>query len=339
MISGWNFSDALAEAIEKTGCMLIGGLDPQWRYLPQHMIDEAKEKYLALGRRDEKAGLEIMADTYAAFMCGVIGVLHDIVPMVKPQRAFYEKIGPAGDEAFVRVVQHAHDAGLLVTEDAKRGDGGDTADAYADGHIGEIDFLDGTTITAPGRVDCMTIHGYIAQDCVCRFIKRGVKEHGTGIFVVTKTSFNPNSRLENLPTLPDGTPVWQGLAHMVKEWGEGTEGECGLRNVGVVMGSTYPKDADKMREILPNVWFLKPGYGGQGATAEDSVVGILPNGLGIVVNNSRNLTYCYRDLKDKEHGCPMICEPSRCFDMIRERAIKDRDALVAAARAIGKWPF
>jgi orotidine-5'-phosphate decarboxylase len=126
---------------------------------------------------------------------------------------------------------------------------------------------------------------------------------------------------------------------MVREWGEGTEGACGLSNVGVVMGATYPEDAVKMREILPNSWFLVPGFGAQGGGAKDAVVGVRPDGLGAVINNSRGLIYAYRNLKDKEHNFPMLCEPEKCFDLVREKAINDRDALVAAAREAGKWPF
>ncbi len=332
MLSGWNFSDALAEAMRVKKCPLICGLDPQLRYMPPHLVQEALERF--------GESMEAMGWLFETFMCQVIDAVADIVPAVKPQRAFYEAYSPAGEIAFCEVVRHAHDAGLVVIEDGKRGDGGDTADAYADGHLGEVPFFNGKTLKPPARVDCLTVHGYIAEDCVKRFIDRGVKKHGTGIFVVTKTSFKPNSAVEQLVTAGAlQRKVWQELACMVQEWGEGTEGSCGLRNVGVVMGSTYPEDAPKMREILPNAWFLKPGYGGQGATAEDSVVGILDSGLGIVVNNSRNLTFCYRDLKKKAEGFPMLCESTKCFDLVRQKAIICRDELVAAARATGKWPF
>ena len=341
MLSGWNFSDALAAAVKEKGSFLIGGLDPQLRYLPPYIIKDAYRHY---GHTFEAVGR-----SFFAFNRNVIDAIHKFVPAVKPQMAFYEEYGHWGVWAFEQTVAYARSMGLVVIEDAKRSDGGDTADAYADGHLGQVSFLgcedpaDLWQCESPIRVDCMTVMPYIGEDCVCRFVNRAVKKYGTGIFVVTKTSFRPNSAVEQLKTcLSDGTsylPVWTRVASMVSEWGEGTEGSCGLRNVGVVMGATYPDDAVIMRDLLPNVWFLVPGYGGQGATAEDSVTGLRKDGLGIVVNNSRGLIYSFRDLKNKEHGFPMICEDGKCFNLVGQKAEKCRDELVAAARAAGKWPF
>jgi orotidine-5'-phosphate decarboxylase len=100
------------------------------------------------------------------------------------------------------------------------------------------------------------------------------------------------------------------------------------------MGATYPEDAPKMREILSNVWLLKPGYGGQGASAQDSVVGIRNDGFGVVVNNSRNFTYAWQNKKGKHQ-----CEPEKFAEAARLEAIDNRDELVAAATAANKWPF
>jgi orotidine-5'-phosphate decarboxylase len=203
--------------------------------------------------------------------------------------------GHWGVWAFEQTVAYAHKKGLIVIEDAKRGDGGDTADAYAAGHIGKVDFWgDGDDLVkqfSPIRVDCMTVQPGIGEDCVGRFVK-AVKAYGTGIFVVTKSSFRPNSEVEQLVT-KSGQKVWQEIAHMVDKWGQDTEGTHGYRNVGVVMGATFPGDAPEMRKILPNAWFLIPGYGGQGGTADEAVVGINEDGLGGGVNSSRGITYAY----------------------------------------------
>ena len=195
-----------------------------------------------------------------------------------------------------------------------------------------------TRIVSPMHVDCLTIHAYIGEACVNPFVKE-VIDNGTSVFVVDKTSFKPNSAVEQLVTAPGceehglaPTKVWQNLAHMVGEWGEGTEGACGLRNVGVVMGATYPEEAVIMRQILPNAILLKPGFGRQGGGAADAVVGILPNGFGIVVNNSRGLIYAW------QKG-DFACESKQFADAVRKQAIDDRKALVAAAKAVGNWPF
>jgi orotidine-5'-phosphate decarboxylase len=138
----------------------------------------------------------------------------------------------------------------------------------------------------------VTVSPPIGDDCVTRFVQR-VKNHGTGIFVVDKTSFKPNSRVEQLET-KSGLKVWQEIAGMVDEWGADTTGESGYRSVGVVLGATYPEDAPWMRNRLPNSWFLVPGYGGQGGTAEQAVAAVNPDGLGCIVNSSRGITYAYR---------------------------------------------
>lgn len=341
MLSIPNFADRLCDAVRQKKSILCCGLDPQLRYMPPRMVRRTVEQY---GRNFGAVG-----ELFFRFNRAIIDAVCDFVACVKPQRAFYEAYGSAGDQAFENTVTYAHAAGLLVIEDAKRNDGGDTADAYADGHIGEVPFfgdsLEGGLLAlgrapSPIRVDCMTVTPYIGEDCVGRFVKR-VKQFGTGIFVVTKTSFKPNSAVEQLlvyhPHASDApencnTLAWQEVARMVGQWGEGTEGACGLRNVGVVMGATYPQDALTMRDILPNAIFLKPGYGGQGASAQDSVIGIRDDGLGIVVNNSRNLTYAWQNAKGKYQ-----CASEQFAEAARKQAQDDRDALVAACREAGKW--
>jgi orotidine-5'-phosphate decarboxylase len=303
--------------------------------MPPHLVRQAIEAY---GRT-----FQAVSWLFYEFNRQIIDAVGDIVPCVKPQMAFYEDYGKYGIDAFEETVEYAHSKGLLVIGDAKRGDGGDTADAYADGYLGQVPFFakheSGETAltreTSPIRVDCMTVHGYIGEDCVCRFIKTA-KEHGTGIFVVTKTSFKPNSAVEQIKTatLDDSEiPVWQRLAHFLDAWGEGTEGACGLRNVGVVMGATYPEDAPTMRKILPNSIFLIPGFGGQGASADDAVAGIRADGFGGIVNNSRNLIYAWQNKKGRYQ-----CESEKFADATRCQAIEDRDTLIEACKKAGKWP-
>jgi len=334
MLSIPNFADRLCGEIKQKKSILCCGLDPQLRYMPPHLVKEAVGRF---GR-----SFQAIRWLFAEFNRKIIDAVADFVVCVKPQRAFYEAYGSDGDQAFVETVRYARGHGLLVIEDAKRNDGGDTADAYADGHIGEVPFFspndkEGVTILgraeSPTRVDCMTITPYIGEDCVVRFVAR-VKEFGTGIFVVTKTSFKPNSAVEQLWMFDKNSRLWQAVANMVQQWGEGTEGACGLRNVGVVMGATYPGDAVIMRQILPNSIFLIPGYGGQGASADDAVVGIREEGFGGIINNSRNLTYAWQNKKGAHQ-----CESEKFDEAARLQAIDDRDALAEACKRAGKWPF
>ncbi len=329
MAESETFVDKSEKAIRAKKSILIVGLDPQFGLMPPPLKADVEAEY--------GHGFEAVGRLFYRFNKDIIRAVADYAYAVKPQMAFYEKYGHWGVWAFEETVYYAKSQGLVVIEDGKRGDGGDTADAYADGHIGTVDFWDDpdqmgalTRVTSPIRVDCLTVQPYLADDCVTRFV-RAVKEHGTGIFVVTKSSFRPNSRVEQLMTV-QGLKVWQVVAHLVKEWGEGTEGRNGYRNVGVVMGATYPTDAPFMREILPNSWFLIPGYGGQGGTADEAVVGVNTDGLGGGVNSSRAINYAYRKGS-------FACEPRRYAWAAEEAARASRDELNEALKRAGKWVY
>jgi orotidine-5'-phosphate decarboxylase len=248
------FVDRLQAGMREKKSVLCVGLDPQLKFMPTYLVKAAVANY--------GETWEGMAELYRAFNFAIIDAVAPYVAAVKPQAAFYEASHHLW-EVLEETITYARSMGLLVIKDAKRKDGGDTAETYAQAHIGEMPFFGGRTIQAPIRADAITVDGYIAEACVAHFV-REIKVHGTGAFVVDKTSFSPNSAIENLVTA-NGLTVWQELAHDVAKWGEGTEGENGYRNLGVVMGATYPSDAPMMRAILPNVVMLVPGYGAQGA--------------------------------------------------------------------------
>lgn len=322
------FTDRLIDEIRRKRSILCVGLDPQLRYMPLHLRQWAVETY---GPTTEAVGR-----LFARVMNEITDAVVDEAVVVKPQRAFYEGYDEWGAWAFKEVVAHAHERGLLVLEDAKRGDGGDTAEAYADGHLGEVPFWGDSPDTLSTRrslsnVEAMTIQIQIGDSCVFPFVERAVKKYGKAIFLVVKTSFKPNSRVEQLQAA-SGVPVWQEMAKLAREWGEGTEGEYGWSNVGVVMGATYPDDASKMREILPKACFLVPGYGAQGGGADGAVVGANEEGLLIVVSTSRAVDYAY------EKG--EFAAPPEQFAVAAGRAAEfARDDLNTALKRAGKFNF
>jgi orotidine-5'-phosphate decarboxylase len=324
-----SFTDRLIAAIRTKGSILIVGLDPQLCFIPHHILRDCAKQY---GRTHEA-----IARAFLAFNMAIIDMIVNFAIAVKPQIAFYELYGSWGIWAFEETIAYARKKGLVVITDGKRGDGGDTADAYAAGHIGEIPFwgpeqdpLNFSRQKSTIRVEALTVHGYIAEDCVSRFIP-AIKDFGTGIFVVDKTSFKPNSKLEQLATT-SGLQVWQELALMVKDWGKDTEGEQGYRNLGVVMGATYPKDAIWMRETLPNSWFLVPGFGGQGATADDAVRAVNGDGFGCGVNSSRDIIFAYRKERFKRDSHEFALAA-------RNAAVASRDDLNAALKRAGKTVY
>src|SRR4051812_34294749 len=124
-----HFADRLAEAVRARGNPVCVGLDPRWESLP-----------LALRRRHGADSLEAVADAYEEFCGRVLDVVANVVPVVKPQAAFFEACGPAGMAALQRLLDRARGLGLLTILDGKRNDIAATAAAYADAA------LDGTPI-------------------------------------------------------------------------------------------------------------------------------------------------------------------------------------------------
>ena len=312
------FTDRMIEAIKEKKSILNVGLDPQLRFMPTHLVTWAFDTY---GRSCEGIG-----HLFERFNRETIDAVLPFVVLVKPQMAFYEAYGQWGVWAFEETVRYAKSKGLLVITDAKRGDGGDTAQAYADGHLGEVPIFGGT-VESPIRVDALTIHAWIGSSCINPFLA-AVKKYGTGVFVVDKTSFDPNSEVEQTIT-QSGLPNWQELAKMVQKWGEGTEGKSGYRNFGVVMGATYPEDAEVMRQILPNAWLLIPGYGAQGGGADGAVVGFNKDGFGGIVNSSRGIIAAWQKGQFQ-------CEPEKFAEVAAKAAEFARDDLNAALKRAGK---
>src|SRR5204862_3848993 len=118
-----SFFDQLAQAVRERGNGVCVGLDPREEQLPRTLLHGGDS--LA-----ERAGV------YRAFCRGVIDVVAPRVPVVKPQSAFFEELGPPGVAALVEVIRYAQDCGLLVILDGKRNDIGSTAEAYARGMLG-----------------------------------------------------------------------------------------------------------------------------------------------------------------------------------------------------------
>jgi len=116
------------------------------------------------------------------------------------------------------------------------------------------------------------------------------------------------------------------VADKVRLWGEPYMGSCGYSSVGAVVGATYPAEARKLRERLPNTFFLVPGYGAQGADAEDIAVNFDDKGLGAVVNASRGLLLAYKKEKYAHLSAP---------DAARAFALDMKDDIMAALKRRG----
>ncbi len=315
------FVDKLQKSMQEKKSVLCVGLDPQLRFMPPHLIEAAIKKH--------GETWEAVAEVYRMFNHDIIHAIAPYAAAVKLQAAFYEASYHLWKVLEI-TIRYAKNNNLIKITDAKRNDGGDTAKIYAQTHIGEIPFFNELTKQAPIRVDAVTINGYIADSCVPYFVDE-IKKHGTGAFVVDKTSFIPNSSIEGLMTENDLT-VWEEMAYKVAKWGEGTEGQNGYRNLGVVMGATYPEDAEKMREILPKAIKLVPGYGKQGGGADGAVMSFNEDGFGAIVNSSRGIIAAWKE-------GPFACDPRDYTKAAAQAAQAARDELNEALKRANKYPF
>lgn len=296
----------LIEKIQKTKAPICVGLDPMLDYIPEHVLSKALEEF--------GETLEGAAEAIWQYNKEIIDHVYDLIPSVKPQIAMYEQFGIEGLQAYVKTVNYCQEKGLLVIGDAKRGDIGSTSSAYATAHIGKVQV--GSKRLSAFGTDFITINPYLGTDGVKPFVDV-CKEEDKGLFVLVKTS-NPSSG-EFQDRLIDGRPLYEMVAEKVVEWGaQSMDGT--YSNVGAVVGATYPEMSRILRKLMPNTYFLVPGYGAQGGTAEDLKPCFNEDGLGAVVNSSRGIIAAYKQDKYKKYGAEHFGEASRqaVIDMVTD---------------------
>ena len=270
-----SFSDRLADAVRWKGPLCVG-LDPRWDMLPRPFRDDPRE-------------LQPCAERTAAFCQRVLELVEPYTGVVKVQAAFFELLGPHGLSAMVDVMRRARELGFVVVLDAKRGDISSTATAYADAAFGGCT-LDGETFPI-WNADALTINPYLGRDAVEPFLS-AAQAARRGVFVLVRTS-NPGAGLfQDLRC--EGKPLYQHVAAAVSDWNAPTIGACGLGNVGAVVGATHPRELTELCAVLPQVWFLVPGYGAQGGTAADVKAAYRSDGLGAIVNSSRGVVFPFQ---------------------------------------------
>ncbi|MGF1582334.1 MAG: orotidine-5'-phosphate decarboxylase [Gemmataceae bacterium] len=268
-----HFADKLTDAIRQRGNSLCVGLDPRWDALPNEIRNQHTE-----------VNLETVANAYETFCLEVLKVVAPLVPIVKPQIAFFEGCGPAGLLSLQRIIIRARELGVLVLLDSKRGDIASTAVAYAEAAFGGSTF--GGTAHPVWNADAMTINPYLGKDAVEPFLEAAQKE-GRGLFVLVRTSNKGAGLFQELRC--EGKPLYQHVAEAVGKWSQDTVAESGFGIVGAVVGATHPQELASLRQLLPDVYFLIPGYGHQKGTGEDVAGGFREDGLGAIVNSARKI--------------------------------------------------
>ena len=254
----------------------VAGLDPRLEYVPEDIRERCLREY---GKT-----LRGAAEAVYAFNCGLIDALAEVVPAVKVQSAFYERLGVPGVDVLERTLRRAREYGLYVIGDMKRGDVGSTAAAYSDAYLGGVE-VEGI-FCEPFPCDALTVNAYLGSDGLKPFLQTCL-ERERCIFALVKTS-NPSSGEIQDRELPDG-PVYAAVGRLLEELGAGHEGAYGFTPLGAVAGATHPAQLAHIRELMPHTFLLIPGYGAQGGRAEDVAAAFTPEGHGGIVNSSRGI--------------------------------------------------
>ena len=279
--------DRLIENIVEKQNPTVAGLDPKLAYIPHFIKETAFKKY---GKT-----LEGAAEALLVYNKALIDALYDIVPAVKPQLAYYEMYGWQGVKTFAETVSYAKSKGMFVITDGKRNDIGTTMEAYANAHLGITD-IDGESLSAFGA-DALTVNGYLGTDGIKPVVSVSQKMD-TGMFVLVKTSNPSSGELQNLTLSENDEAIYLHMGKLCEEWGKELSGKYGYSGVGAVVGATYPLQLTELRKALPHTFFLVPGYGAQGGTADDIAGAFDKNGLGAVVNSSRGIMCAWQKEKD-----------------------------------------
>jgi orotidine-5'-phosphate decarboxylase len=272
-----HFVDRLFAAMQRAGNPVVVGIDPRPDELPTGFLERFP------------ASREGVSQALERFGCEVVDAVAPLVAAVKLQSAFYETYGPLGVAAMHSTAAYAREHGLVVIIDGKRNDIGSTAEAYARGYLGKV-AIDGA-FEHTWQADAMTVNPYLGSDGVLPFVKIAAKEQ-KGVFVLVRTSNQSAGEFQDL--MAGGKPVYRHVADRLLQWAEPYRGDRGYSLVGAVVGATYPEELAELREALPGIPLLVPGYGNQGASARDVAGAFDSDGWGALINNSRGITFAYQ---------------------------------------------
>ena len=242
------FAERLAQAQQSSGSLVCVGLDPDPAKLPKDLAENASPLY--------------------AFSRRVIDATCRLSAAYKPQIAFYSALGAEEELASsIRYIrERAHDA--LVILDAKRGDIGNTAEAYVREAFDRY------------GADAVTVNPYMGADSVQPFLTRPDR----GALLLCRTS-NPGAKdFQDLSF--DGLPLYRHVAkHAAQHWNR-------HGNLMLVVGATAPHEMAELRAAHPDLPFLVPGIGAQGGDLKATLAaGLDAQGFGLLISASRSIIY------------------------------------------------
>jgi orotidine-5'-phosphate decarboxylase len=243
--------------------------------------ERVRERSLTLNTRlclglDPRAEYYGQLDLLRSHTLEVLEAVAPLVACVKPQVAFFEALGLSGMRLLGEVCVYAHALDLPVIIDAKRGDIGSTAEAYATAWL-----------TSQHRGSALTINPFLGWETLAPFVHTAREYHG-GTFVLVKTSNSGSQDLQDLK-LADGRTISEVVASEVARLGEEESGD--LSSVGAVVGATHAGELARFRQLMPKATLLLPGLGAQGAQPRDLAPAFLEGGIGAIASASRGIQY------------------------------------------------
>lgn len=308
----------LVSKIKKTGAPIVAGLDPMMKFVPEHIQQKAFQEH--------GETLEGAAEAIWQFNKEIVDHICDIVPAVKPQIAMYEQFGVEGLNAFQKTVSYCKEKGLVVIGDIKRGDIGSTSDAYAVGHLGQVQV--GETMCRGFDEDFATVNPYLGSDGVKPFIEVCKKEK-KGLFILVKTSNPSSGEFQDRLVLPEGStdaskarPLYEIVGEKVAEWAADHMGDS-YSYIGAVVGATYPEMGKVLRKIMPKSYILVPGYGAQGGKGKDLKHFFNEDGLGAIINSSRGIIAAYQQETYAKYGPENYADASRAAVLDMKEDIRE----------------
>ena len=285
--------DKLYEAVAARGPVCVG-LDTDFSYLPE-----------SFAKAELTAGENIVR-----FNKAVVDATKGVAGCFKVQIAYYESLGLDGIRAYKETLDYVKAAGMPVIADIKRGDIAKTAEMYAKAHF-EGDF----------EADFITLAPYMGLDSIRPYLPY-VTGAGKGLFVLVRTS-NPGAKDFEYEKLADGRHVYDMVGDKLHELGLECMGEKGYSSLGLVIGGTHIEEAAEIRARYEDSFFLIPGYGAQGGTADDIARYLDKHSNGGVVNSSRAVLLAYKK------------QPGTAFDeAARNECIKMKEAIAHACNSL-----
>ncbi len=241
--------DLYRNILNKRSFLCIG-LDPDPGKLPGHLMTAD--------------------DPVFTFNRAIIDATHDLCVAYKPNLAFYEQEGSRGWESLVKTIDYIPDDCFIIA-DAKRGDIGNTANAYARTFFESLD------------CDAVTLSPYMGEDSIAPFLQYP----GKWAILLALTS-NKGSQDFQMIRGSDGQYLYEQVIRQSRNWGNPD-------NTMYVVGATHPDQIGDIRRLIPDHFLLVPGIGAQGGDLEQVAKQGLNDKVGLLVNASRSIIYASLD--------------------------------------------